>query len=979
MAKKTQSQSIIRYQASLPNLNRQPWTPPTEHIQKTANSYQIVQGRRPCIQPLKYIETLRKEVEIWRNANYPNVSSTTQDLLNFWFNTNHIINNENFHFRFAQREAIETLIYLYEYKNLRDSLTFFNQYPKVKNPKTIDPKTKEERAPFFDPDLEALIKDASQNKLPRYCAKAATGSGKTFLMAFVAVWSYFHKKREKDSPLSRNILLIAPNVIVYARLKKDFASGKIFKDFPFIPDSWKGDWLISFQMRDQTHQPMGDGAIFLSNIHQLYASRLEEDVLTIPENTPYSRETGIIATEKLSGKKVKKNNELSHWQPSILDQIIDLEELLVINDEAHHVHEKESKWYQSIIEFQTRLKEKSKSISLVYDLSATPKNQSGHYFPWIISDYPLVQAIEDRIVKIPLLVQPTNRAQLEDPTSANAKANAFDEYSPWIRLAMDRYDHHERDFQQIDLPNKPKPVLFIMCNDITQATNIHTGILQHYAKNFKADEILLVHSDRNGDISEKDEGELREIAQTIDQPNSKIKIIISVMMLKEGWDVKNVTIILGLRAYTAKSNILPEQTVGRGLRLMDVNLVGSRYDQAVELIGTKNFEAFIKEIDDYDVIIDETGSTSSRESISIKPDPTKSQFDIEIPYVQSSLIYHHHISKFNVLTDIQISHSLNHTGILSGLNQTSIVPTILIKIIDLVTGKIIHTYTCDTFRSLSEILNEIVHLLFSRVTLNKPQSSITPADLLRITQDFLQKVYFSKTVTFDELDQISMRAYLDTPQVKENIIQTLATSIGNFIQQYKPQVKENVSSLKLSQINAFLWSKPCVANQNKCIFNHTPVWNNLERAFALFLENAGDVIRFSALAETRTIFNIPYFNRYGRPALYYPDFVVVQKVGNKEKHWIIETKGREDDNVALKDAATKNWCQKVTTSTQSTSNLQIWDYMKIPDAFLRTNYPMYFPNEATHDQLPNEPIPSIKIQKAPTLESLIKKLKDYQS
>jgi type III restriction enzyme len=265
------------------------------------------------------------------------------------------------------------------------------------------------------------------------------------------------------------------------------------------------------------------------------------------------------------------------------------------------------------------------------------------------------------------------------------------------------------------------------------------------------------------------------------------------------------------------------------------------------------------------------------------------------------------------------------------------------------------------------------------VTLNKPQSSITPADLLRITQDFLQKVYFSKTVTFDELDQISMRAYLDTPQVKGNIIQTLATSIGNFIQQYKPQVKENISSLKLSQINSFLWSKPCVANQNKCIFNHTPVWNNLERAFALFLENASDVVRFSALAETRTIFNIPYFNRYGRPALYYPDFVVVQKVGNKEKHWIIETKGREDDNVALKDAATKNWCQKVTTSTQSTSNPQMWDYIKIPDIFLRTNYPMYFPNEAADDHLPNEAIPSIKIQKAPTLEALIKKLKAYQS
>ena len=63
---------------------------------------------------------------------------------------------------------------------------------------------------------------------------------------------------------------------------------------------------------------------------------------------------------------------------------------------------------------------------------------------------------------------------------------------------------------------------------------------------------------------------LRKEANQIDTWNSLHKAIVSVLMLKEGWDVRNVTTIVGLRAYAAKSNILPEQTLGRGLRRMQV-------------------------------------------------------------------------------------------------------------------------------------------------------------------------------------------------------------------------------------------------------------------------------------------------------------------------------------------------------------------------------------------------------------------------
>ena len=79
----------------------------------------------------------------------------------------------------------------------------------------------------------------------------------------------------------------------------------------------------------------------------------------------------------------------------------------------------------------------------------------------------------------------------------------------------------------------------------------------------------------------------------IDSWDSPWKAIVSVMMLKEGWDVRNVTTIVGLRAYAARSNILPEQTLGRGLRRM---YLGTDTTEYVSVIGTDAFMDFVESI-----------------------------------------------------------------------------------------------------------------------------------------------------------------------------------------------------------------------------------------------------------------------------------------------------------------------------------------------------------------------------------------------
>lgn len=216
------------------------------------------------------------------------------------------------------------------------------------------------------------------------------------------VWSHFHKKRVPGSELSTNFLIVAPNVIVYQRLEKDFASNRIFHELPLIPPEWRGAFAQKVILRGEATEPDASGNLFLTNIHQLYESRDQE---WTPQN----------AVDALLGKKPVK--DLAAGQRSMLERIKSLKDLVVLNDEAHHVHDEDLAWSQSLLAIHRAL---PKGLGLWLDFSATPKDQNGMYFPWTVCDYPLAQAVEDRIVKAPLIVtkeddpkQPKN-----DPTTS---------------------------------------------------------------------------------------------------------------------------------------------------------------------------------------------------------------------------------------------------------------------------------------------------------------------------------------------------------------------------------------------------------------------------------------------------------------------------------------------------------------------------------------------------------------------------------
>src|SRR5208337_3507232 len=227
-----------------------------------------------------------------------------------------------------------------------------------------------------------------------------------------------------------------------------------------IPPEWKGVFSQKVISRGEAGEPDPSGNLFLTNIQQLYESR---DEVWTPEN----------AVEALLGKKPAQDLAAS-GQRSMLERVKSLKDLVVINDEAHHVHDEELKWSQSLLGVHQVL---PGGLSLWLDFSATPKDQNGMYFPWTVCDYPLAQAVEDRIVKAPLIVTKEDdpKQPAEDPDGVT-KDNIGEKYGYWLRAAVQRWKEHYKVYKKLGT----RPVLFIMAEK-----NVYADAIREYLRKTK--------------------------------------------------------------------------------------------------------------------------------------------------------------------------------------------------------------------------------------------------------------------------------------------------------------------------------------------------------------------------------------------------------------------------------------------------------------------------------------------------------------
>ena len=533
-----------------------PYEMPTKHwrYDRSRREFDLVDGRRPAgyliaspdsrsfddpgeFRELELVNRIRRRVDSWRGNGYPGITGVTRKLLEFWNDGRHRENR----FFFCQMEAIETLIWLAE-------------------------------AP--DAERQGIDIPSDGGDFARWCSKMATGIGKTIVMGMVIVWQAINKSTYKqDARFSRNILVMAPGLTVKSRLQalRPTGSDNIYDEFEMVPDS----------LREK---------LYMANvtIHNWHTLMPEEDA---PKSV------------------VKLGPESdSAFSRRILEH--DLDRIVVINDEAHHAYriggdqtygvpekelERDKRWMEGLDRIH-----RARTIVRCFDFSATPFIPSGKnvtedtLFGWIVSDFSLNDAIESGLTKTP-------RIAIRDDASRFSK-----EYrSRFYHLYND--DEVKPDLNRNAKPNEPlpdlvanaymllgmdwtetkrlweesgsavPPVMITVCNK----TNTAARIMHSFEnKRFElldelSDREHLLHID-SATIKKAEEqdqsgaGKEEDLRQRVDtvgkpgKPGEQIRNIIAVQMLSEGWNARNVTHIMGLRAFS--SQLLCEQVVGRGLR-----------------------------------------------------------------------------------------------------------------------------------------------------------------------------------------------------------------------------------------------------------------------------------------------------------------------------------------------------------------------------------------------------------------------------
>jgi type III restriction enzyme len=256
------ARSVIAYDKDLPEIpGRLPWRRPDAHLIKDEEAqtrWRVQAGRRDS--HLLLVPKIRLAVDDWRDQGYPDASEVTRRLFEYWFDEDHEVPGFNTPFRyyFCQREAMETLAWLIEVAAKRDAAELIQSYAEVYKKDlfsdnivfqtSMDGRRQIVR---YVPELNRDgVQDLPPKDLRRFAFKMATGSGKTWVMAMTIVWSHFHRKMVPDSDLSSNFLIVAPNVIVYQRLEKDFGSNRVFYQIPLIPPEWRGMFSQNVKMGD---------------------------------------------------------------------------------------------------------------------------------------------------------------------------------------------------------------------------------------------------------------------------------------------------------------------------------------------------------------------------------------------------------------------------------------------------------------------------------------------------------------------------------------------------------------------------------------------------------------------------------------------------------------------------------------------------------------------------------------------------------
>lgn len=575
------------------------------------------------------INLVRKEVKAWRESNYESPSPTrvTKELLNYWFNNPERPANRKLFF--AQREALETAVWLNE----------------------IAEKTGVGKSILARLQASNIVGERPEFNLPRVAFKMATGSGKTVVMAMLILYHFFNRREYRgDTRFADYFLLVAPGITIKDRLGVLYVDTQT-TDQNEIKDYYHERGLVPLHLKKEL--PNLNAKLIITNYHAFELRNIQGN-----KRSPFDGKIGA------DGKKQEAKEDANLMLRRVLGKFRKDSRLLILNDEAHHCYlpnakkssgeakeenERAAVWISGLAEIGRRYHVKN-----IYDLSATPYylNGSGYdpysLFPWVVTDFGLIEAIESGLVKIPFLpesdtTQKIDGAVLRDiynhvrddlPKKGKRKEEYFGapKLPALVKNALDQFvSHYREELESVGNIFTSPPVFIVVCNNTNVSSEVykyiagydihdddgtitdvkpgHFDLFSNYDPNTKKplkrpptlliDSAALENSDQVGDEFKKifetelklfkhefrithpdrspdeitDAMILREVLNTVGKPGklgAHIRCVVSVNMLTEGWDANTVTHIMGLRAFG--SQLLCEQVAGRALRRKNYDL-----------------------------------------------------------------------------------------------------------------------------------------------------------------------------------------------------------------------------------------------------------------------------------------------------------------------------------------------------------------------------------------------------------------------
>ncbi len=548
--------------------------------------------------------------------------------------------------------------------------------------------------------------------------------------------------------------------------------------------------------------------------------------------------------------------------------------------------------------------QKDLKLSLQIDVTATPKHDNGAIFVQTVSDYPLVEAIHQKVVKHPMLPDAASCARLQEHQSA-----IFSErYSDYLQLGVEEWRMSYAEHEALG----KKAVLFVMVDDTRNCDEVGVH-LERICPELQG-AVLVIHTKANGEISEAASGKskeelevLRKASNEIDGWASPYKAIVSVLMLKEGWDVRNVTTIVGLRAYSSKSNILPEQTLGRGLRRM---YFGSDAPEHVSVMGTPAFMEFVETIKTEGIEFERVpmGKGSGRkDSLVIEVETASEDKDIDALDIQIPRLARRFNREFRDLADLDPPGFNNPRLPLKAFTPQETREIVFKTMLD---DAIHHTIALDgggpaDYRS---VVGFFARQLLKELRLVGGYELLYPK-----VKTFIAENLFAESPV-DLEDPVVLRN-ISEPDASKIIFDSFKTAINALT------VQDSGSSriedyIRLRDTRPFRTEHRDYLQAKKSVFSKIVGEANaggFELKFARFLDEAPDVVSF-AKNYLAVGFKIDYVRANGDLSNYIPDFVAKSGDGTV---WIIETKGAVEIDLPQKMNRLRQWCLDASAASQT--------------------------------------------------------------